>query len=240
MEYFKGQSSRVLNIIFDGEGENWAERYDSPRILDAETLEKRMVYLYCNPQRAHLVDRIDHYPNFSSWELLKTGVTTRTTPETRYPISTYLALPQVKRTRYPALPDMAPNESLTIDTAAALEAFGITEPEEIADFHGRVIAAVREREVELINQRKREGKGVVGKRALITANPMKAHSPKKRQPRMICLGSSKQQRAEFIAWFKYYEERCKYVYQQWKLGIKALFPAIGFPPRNPFCERAVT
>jgi REP element-mobilizing transposase RayT len=74
MEYFKGQSSRVLNIIFDGEGENWAERYDSPRILDAETLEKRMAYLYCNPQRANLVDRIDHYPSFSSWDLLKTGV----------------------------------------------------------------------------------------------------------------------------------------------------------------------
>jgi hypothetical protein len=240
MSYFKGQSSKILNIIFQNSGENWAERYDSPRILDAETLKARMAYLYCNPQKAHLVESIDHYPGFSTWDLLISGNTKRTTQETRYPIEMYLELAEVKRSRYPIMPKIAANEELHIDMAAALEVFGIDESEEIAHFHERVIDSVRSNEAELIRQRIKEGIKVIGKQALIAASPLKEHNPKKRQPRMICLGSCRKERATFIAWFKDYEKLCKEVYQDWKNGIKALFPAIGFPPRNPFCERACT
>jgi REP element-mobilizing transposase RayT len=238
MNYFKGQSSKILNIIFGRGGENWAERYDSPRILDAETLEKRLVYLYCNPQQANLVETIDHYPNFSTWDLLVSGSTSRITDETRYPIETYLALPETRRACYPIMPEIDANETLSIDTAAALEVFGIVDPQDVADFHSRVIDTVRAKEKQLIRQRQEQGTRVIGKQALIGANPLKEHTPKKRQPRMICLGSCRKQRAAFIAWFKHYDDLCKEVYQQWKLGLKALFPAIGFPPRNPYCERA--
>jgi hypothetical protein len=92
-------------------------------------------------------------------------------------------------------------------------------------------------EKEFSKERRSASKGVVGKQALIDASPLKQYYPEKSQPRMLCLGSCKVQRTEFISWYKNWNAACREVYENWREGLKAAFPSLGFPPRNPFCER---
>jgi REP element-mobilizing transposase RayT len=240
MEYFKGQSSRVLGILFGLTGQCWAERYDSPRILDSQKLIERLVYLYTNPQQANLVDTIDHYPNLSTWELLKAGTLQSSTSVVKHSIKHLTTL--VKNagktfSKYPRLADFKANADLVIDTAAAFRALSVESDEGVKDCFSEVISRVRTQERELINQRKEAGIGVVGKTALIEASPLKAHRPKKSQPRMLCLATCAKARAGYIQWYNAMDIACREVYELWCEGIKAAFPAIGFPPRDPFCMR---
>jgi REP element-mobilizing transposase RayT len=240
MEYVKGQSSRVLGTLFGLTGQCWAERYDSPRILDSQKLMERLVYLYTNPQRANLVDTIDHYPNLSTWDLLKTGTLVSKAGVVKHSIkclSTLVANAKRYFAKYPRLPDFRPNVELVLDTAAAFRVLGIEDDEEVRECFSAVIAKVRAQEKELINHRKESGIAVIGKAALIDASPLKDHKPKKCQPRMLCLASCSKTRASFIQWYKSLDAACREVYELWCQGIKAAFPTIGFPPRDPFCIR---
>jgi hypothetical protein len=241
MEYFKSQSSRLLGCLFGLTGQSWAGRYDSPRVLDVVTLKERLVYLYTNPQQANLVDTIDHYPNLSSWELVKSGVLEQVSEVQKHSLEDILKIvaeAKVPLTKYPPLPEIEPNGLLRIDTAAAFRALGVVNDEDVRECLYEVVAMVRAREKTLINERKADKKGVVGKWALIKASPLKAHIPKKTQPRMLCLGSSRKQRAAFIEWFNQWDKACRHVYRQWRRGIKEPFPALGFPPRDPLCVRS--
>jgi REP element-mobilizing transposase RayT len=146
MEYFKGQTSRVLNILFGLSGKSWAERYDSPCVLDVDKLMDRLEYLYTNPQKANLVETIDHYPHISSWNQLVSGVTRLSTSETKHSISSLNKLVESARkkfSRYPFLPSQSKNEVLTIDTAAAFTALGVEGDEEIQEYLDEVISRVR-------------------------------------------------------------------------------------------------
>jgi REP element-mobilizing transposase RayT len=240
MEYVKGQSSRYLGALFGLTGQCWAERYDSPRILDAEKLVERLVYMYTNPQKANLVDTIDHYPHLSTWQLLNSGNYSykAMVPKHSLKMMNDIVI-AAKRylTKYPPLPDIKAKVELKIDTAAAFRALGLESDEEINEALTRVMAAVRIKEKELINERKKVGIGVIGKASLINASPLKEHKPKKRQPRMLCLASCAKARATFIVWFKALDFACRDAYEQWREGNKVPFPSIGFPPRDPFCFR---
>jgi REP element-mobilizing transposase RayT len=240
MEYFKAQTSRVLNILFGLSGKSWAERYDSPCVLDLNKLLDRLEYLYTNPQSAHLVDTIDHYPHVSSWNQMISGIQLLNTKETKHSISSLsLLVSSAKRTfsRYPLLPYQTQNETLTIDTAAAFRALGIEDDNEIQDYLTEVISRVRAKEKELSKERQLASRQVLGKHALIEASPLKQYQAKKTLPRMLCLGSCRNQRADYISWYKNWNAACREVYESWRDGITAAFPSLGFPPRNPFCER---
>jgi REP element-mobilizing transposase RayT len=240
MEYFKSQTSRVLNILFGLSGQSWAERYDSPCVLDVSKLMDRLEYLYTNPQQANLVDTIDHYPHISSWRQLVSGTTLMETKEKKHSIRCLNDLVRkAKRTfqQYPLLPYQKENETLTIDTAAAFRALGIETSEEIEEYFSQVISRVRVKEKELSKERSASYKSVLGKQALISASPLRQYNPKKSQPRMLCLGSCRNQRADFIFRYRIWNAACREVFKTWQDGLSAAFPSLGFPPRNPFCER---
>jgi REP element-mobilizing transposase RayT len=240
MEYFKSQTSRVLNILFGLSGQSWAERYDSPCILDVSKLMARLEYLYTNPQQANLVDTIDHYPHISSWSQLVSGSTKKETQEKKHSIrclNDLVRKAKQKFRQYPSLPYQKENEKLTIDTAAAFRALGIEDDEEITERLSEVVCRVRIKEKELSKERIAAAKSVLGKQALICASPLKLHNPKKSQPRMLCLGSCRAERAEFISRYKIWNAACREAFESWREGLSAAFPSLGFPPRNPFCQR---
>jgi REP element-mobilizing transposase RayT len=240
MEYFKSQTSRVLNILFGLSGQSWAERYDSPCILDVSKLIDRLEYLYTNPQQASLVDTIDHYPHISSWSQLVSGTTLLCTQEKKHSIRSLNGLvrkAKQKFKQYPSLPYQKENEALTIDTAAAFSALGVEDSEQVRELLSEVIARVRVKEKELSRERSAAHKSVVGKQALISASPLRQYNPKKSQPRMLCLGSCRVQRAEFISRYKLWNTACRETFESWREGVVAAFPSLGFPPRNPFCKR---
>jgi REP element-mobilizing transposase RayT len=218
MEYFKGQSSRMLNILFGLSGKSWADRYDSPCVLDVGKLLDRLEYLYTNPQKAGLIDTIDHYPHVSSWEQVRSGVLLTSSEETKQSIRSLNEMVRAAKRKfiqYPVLPNQSQNEVLTIDAAAAFRALGVEEEGEIQDYLGEVVSRVRAKEKEYTRERQLEGRAVFGKRALIDASPLKPHKPKKSQPRMLCLGSCRAERARYISWYKDWSMVCREVYESW-------------------------
>ena len=69
MERFKTESAHYLNRLLGRRKRTiWCDSYDSPALLTAADVIKKIVYLYTNPVKDGLIDSINHYPGLSSWE----------------------------------------------------------------------------------------------------------------------------------------------------------------------------
>ena len=91
--YLKGESAHAINRLRGRKKRTvWSDGFDSPIILDAENAIKAIVYIYSNPQRADLVESIEKYPHFSTWEAFLAGGEERTV--LRIPRDSIPALPK--------------------------------------------------------------------------------------------------------------------------------------------------
>ncbi|MCC6220440.1 MAG: transposase, partial [Deltaproteobacteria bacterium] len=72
--YIKRESAHAINRLLGRRKRTiWCEGYAGTVILDAEKAIERIVYLYTNPQEAGLVEKIEDYPNLSTWEYFVSG-----------------------------------------------------------------------------------------------------------------------------------------------------------------------
>ena len=63
MQYFKRESSHSINRLLGRKKRTiWCDRYDSPVVLDAERLANVITYLYTNPVKDNLVEKVEDYP----------------------------------------------------------------------------------------------------------------------------------------------------------------------------------
>jgi putative transposase len=65
-EYFNGQVAKALNRFHGRHHQVWSRRYSAIPILDEQADIERLVYLLTNPQKADLVDIIEQWPGLSS------------------------------------------------------------------------------------------------------------------------------------------------------------------------------
>ncbi|MCA9330165.1 transposase, partial [Candidatus Saccharibacteria bacterium] len=60
VKHLKAETAHIINRLFGIPKRNvWEEGYDSPNVLDLESLIERTIYTYSNPQKANLVDTIE-------------------------------------------------------------------------------------------------------------------------------------------------------------------------------------
>ena len=91
--YLKKETAHAINRLLGRKRHTvWNADYDSPTILDYDTAISRIVYLYTNPQKANLVDKIEHYPNCNSWEAFQNNGCVINTK--RIPRDAYTKLPR--------------------------------------------------------------------------------------------------------------------------------------------------
>ena len=70
---FKTESAHSINRLLGRRKRTvWCEGYDSPILASPVDVIREIVYLYTNPSKDDLVDGIEEYPNFSTWENYKT------------------------------------------------------------------------------------------------------------------------------------------------------------------------
>lgn len=236
----KGRLSHAINkLLGRTKGVVWDEGFDDPKILDIDMLVTRLVYIYLNPAQANLVDSIEQYPGVNSWKYFKEG-TSRVEREVPviakrdlFPVPKRQLSQTERRAIEQELREASEQtELLVIEPLACFEAFSSEEAKEV--YHKRVLKQVEDKQRELHEGRQKAGRSVVGRALLMMQKINKAHSPKKWGKRMICLGTHKEDRQEYIRAYRAFCDKCAEVYQRWKEGDHSVaFPPGGYPPPLP-------
>ncbi len=239
--HFKGETAHAINRLLGRKKHTvWCDGYDSPRILDANTVIDRIVYLYTNPQKAGLVERIEDYPQYSSWQAFLDGAAEVFC--NRIPRDAIPQLPQgnisLKRQQEIAdelLYNGREEVSFFIDPDAWMDCFpelAESDPHEIKD---EIIKRIRAKEKQFRSERKG---AVTGAHALRLESIRKEHTPKKRGKRMLCLSSDKPLRLKFISWFRARCAEAREWYCQWSAGNTNAIPPPGMfaPGGNLFAN----
>jgi hypothetical protein len=214
-----------------------------------EDVVARLVYLFCNPAKAALVDTIDDYPGLSSWEAFKScspSVDATVTIPVRYyhkaaiprlPEGNVLSADQDRM----MLADLHRSEdvfeeTLEIRPLAWLKIFGITRKEKIEQIRKRVIKMVYEEEEKYRLARTHP---VIGPEALKRQEYFKPHTPRKRERKIFVICNDPELRVKIIQFVQSISAKCRECYEQAKRGIAAIWPDGVFlpwlPPRN-FCS----
>ena len=205
VEYFKRETSHAINKLLGRTQRTvWKRGYDPVRILDAEKSFDRTVYFYLNAARANLVESIDDYPGFSTWQngfeetftLTEDHIARDTVPTLSFPS---LTDQQDLRIVHDLAEKSNKQYSVEIDCLAWMECYEETRNGDRAAMAQRIRDAVYSEERRLASLRKFP---VIGASTLRRQSMRKAHTPKKFGKRMICMSSDIERRKEYICWFK--------------------------------------
>ena len=219
--YIKRESAHAVNHFLGRKKHTiWCDGYDSPTILDADKAIDRFVHLYTNPQNANLVERIEDYPNLSSWNSFSMGQRSytckrvyrdeiRKLPEGRLSLQEQELLAQTLAANSPEV-----NE-LTIDPNAWMPCFNEISGTEAKDVNAILLERIRAEEERLICER---GNKVIGCTALETASMSKTYSPSKRSKRTACMSSFRDYRVRFLAWYRGLCNQASETYKEWVKG----------------------
>jgi hypothetical protein len=185
-QYFNAQVARALNRFHGRCHQVWSKRYSAIPVLDEQTDIERLVYFLTNPQKADLVDKIGDWPGLSSAQLYleeldhdneflffdRTAWDRAKRPKA---IAKYLHVVSIKYTVLPALAHL-------------------TEAERKALIRDRL----EEREAELRQKRRVEGKSVLGKEGLMTVDSKERPKKPKTGRVPLCQCTNEQLRIAFI------------------------------------------
>jgi REP element-mobilizing transposase RayT len=228
--YLKAELAHAINQMLGRKKRTvWCDGYDSPVILDYEKVIDRIVYIYTNPQKANLVDKIEDYPQYSTWKAFLDG-------------GEELQLNRIPRDVIPRLPggslgfsmqqvlaralisEGLEETSLFIDPDAWMECFDDSSDADPNLLKEEIVRRVREKEEYFRAQRKNP---VIGPHALRLELIRKPYVPRKRGKRMICLSSFKKLRVVFIYWFKEQCAEASRRYSMWRAGDRRAMPPPG-------------
>ena len=208
-----------------------------PRLPDAVT---RVVYLFCNPASAGLVDSIEQYPALNTWDAFK-NCEPSVESAVLIPARCYYqsAIPQLSETN--SLTEVEDQittsmlkelkkgyaHNLIIRPFAWLKPFGITDPAQIEAIRQEIIARVLAREEELRQTREHP---VIGAERLKRQEYFRPHEPKERGRKTFVYCSDSSVRAEVIAKSESLDKECRRLYKLVLAGEEVTWPPGVFIP----------
>lgn len=207
--YVKQEISHRVNRLLDRRKRTlWAEGYDSPIILDAETALKKIVYTLLNPVLSDIIQTMDEYPGLNSLRMLK---------EKQFAF-------RFKRIPRDSVPTLRDPKRPWLDNRAILDKFEqvdgeeqtftlcpyawkhcFTETANLSDeeIHAMMLKAIEEELALIAERRKQEGKiSFPSSEAIEQQSMLKTYEPKKFGKRMLCLAAKKATRLPFIKYVK--------------------------------------
>lgn len=239
MERFKTESAHAVNRLL---GRNkrtvWCDGYDDPVLLTPEDVINKIAYIYENPSKDGLEDRIEKYPGVSSFRF-------------RGSRTAVLEAPLFSRSDIQQLPkgDLADNDyrrlarklrhgrrriKLRLSPDAWMRCFQISDPQEISKYNTRIINTIRVREGSHRLERNKLGKSVIGYRRLMTTPIGRAFAPQRSGKRTWCICHDKSIRKQFIAQVKLLVTEARRVLERWRMGdLREVFPLGLYPPCLP-------
>lgn len=221
----------------------WEDRATIALMPRLEDVLARLVYLFCNPAKAGLVDSIDEYPGLSSWRAFKTCEPSIdaevSVPARCYHKAAIPKLPEGNRLtpeqdqRFVDLlrrSDECFEHDLVVKPFAWLGQFGITDAKQIESIRQRVIKMVYEREREYREAREYPP---IGRERLRSREYFAPHTPEKKGRKVFVLCSDPDTRVAIIAMVKAVRELCRECYENAKRGLNVTWPQGVFIPWLP-------
>ncbi len=213
----------------------WCSDYDAEPIITRSCAIAKFVYLYTNPQAANLVDTIDEYPGFSTWEMFLEEEHKFTAPWIRRFFVTELPKKAISEQDDLALCQQLRDKStdsheFTLSPFAWLKCFRIPEGE-IPQIKEEIIRGVRAEEAKLRAERKFPCLGA----EKLRRQPIDLkYTPKKYGRKQWCISDDKDLRIAFINWVKAERAKARETYRRWRKGDRsAEYPPGMFPPSFP-------
>lgn len=229
MNYLKTESGHAINKLRGRRNRTvWVDGYDAVSILTLEDTIEKIAYIYTNPQKANLVQKIEDYPGVSTWKMFT---------ENRLSI-------EVPRITRPSIHPSCSVESLTEESLgktvlfqlfpdAWMALFGI-QGDSTPAINTRIQKRIRALEAEHSAARLRQNKKVLGARRLELQSIDKPYTPSKFSKRMWCICKDIELRKSFINSIKSLIDSARHVYNLWKKGhTTERYPPGMFPPRFP-------
>jgi len=197
----------------------WEERPNIAELPEYKDALEKVCYIYLNPAEAGLVDSIDEYPGFTTWQAFLTcpaDVDACVEEKVRYYFKRALKRLPASNTLDPYADieylhhlkqqevrtgrvNIVSEEVLQIKPFAFLKRFGITAPEEVAAFREEVKRRVYTREAELRAERAAQNRPVIGAERLRRSEYMQEHTPKERRPKVAIITGNAELRATKLA-----------------------------------------
>jgi hypothetical protein len=128
--------------------------------------------------------------------------------------------------------------NLEIYPNAWMNAFGISEADEIKAINSGIVEEIKATEKSYSAQRRDKRIGVMGPTALASTPILKPHRPKKSR-RIYFISFLKELRLQAIAEMRDLCQVCQELYAAAKCGARVDWPPGVFPPRGPMLANAV-
>ena len=206
IEYFKRETAHAINRLQGRTKKTVWSDYSAPTILDGAKAMDRIVYILSNPQKANLVEKIEDYPNLSSFQAMSSGREDITTKHKRInrndimPLpKASLSLPRIREIAQSLANDDAEEFELTIKPNAWMSCFPELEGTSASELNREILKRIRQEETQFAKKREQPP---MGAHALILEPMTKPHIPEQHGMKMICLGTEKSARKRFIEFFR--------------------------------------
>ena len=245
-EFQKKTTDTVRALLGQKSLRLWEDRTSVIMLDGLEDVINRLVYAFCNPAKADLVDSIDDYCGLNTWHAFTTckpSVDAEVQIQSSWhPVASLPELPAnrvLSETQDRALSArlLASKDSvrhvLVVKPFAWLAHFGISEPAEIEEIRQGIIRRVRENEAEYRAKRLKDHKAPMGVEKLKCQPYMKAHTPKQKSRKIFLICANKERRLELLRFFQDIFARCRECYEKVKSGISAVWPPGTFTPWLP-------
>ena len=247
IRYVKCETAHAVNRLLGRRRKTvWLEGSDTPILLTADDVIRYIVYIYLNPVKANLVERIEDYPGVSTWKMFFTGRTKKSCK--KIPRAAIKQLPfaalnireqELLQREY--LDVACKSFEFILEPYAWLESFPELQGMDLEQIRDEIINRVKEEERECAAKRQSEQKFVAGPSALRKQSMLKEHTPKKHSMRMICISSDIGLRKQFISTYRSLCKIAEEVYRCWKLGeLKWQIPPGFVSPKLPTLVSAIT
>ena len=199
------------------------EGSDTPTVLTASDVIRYIVYIYLNPVKANLVERIEDYPGVSTWKMFYTGRTSQAhkkIPRTKINPLPFAALNmrEQEQLQREYLEIVCESLEFILEPYAWLQSFPELQGADLEQIRSEIIQEVRKEENQFSAARQAEQREVAGPSALRKQSMLKEHTPKKHSMRMICISSNIDLRKQFILAYRGLCRAAAEVYQRWKIG----------------------
>jgi len=236
--YVKTEIAHAINRMLERRQHSvWVEGFDSPVMLDSETVINKIVYLYANPAEASLVDSISEYPGVSSWSAYTKNKSNiqccKVSRDRILPLKSKVLTVKDQQDIARSLYKKGKKIELELTPDAWAECFGEGEVNIVAanEEIKKRLSALEER---YRSARGKEGKKAIGAYRLKLQSIFKKYTPKKFGKKMLCLASDRATRIPFIQFFKEQCQLAKEAYEAWKVGdFSKKIPPGMFSPRPP-------
>lgn len=242
-ELKKGITESVKALLGLSQLSLWERRSTVAVVPTLEDVIERLVYIFCNPTKAGLVESIDEFPGLSSWHAFKTCEpsveATVSVPVRCYHKAAIPRLPnddtltEEEDNRFVSYLQCSENvceHELVLKPLAWLEPFGVTDPKTIQAVRERVIKSVYEEEAKYRRNRTRP---VMGVQHLRRQPYFKPHKPAKRERKIFVICSDTELRQRIISFVRQIAEKCRRCYEDLKQGLPVVWPDGVFIPWLP-------